>query len=81
MRGLTVISKCSNLQLLNQIKKAKLNEVGRKFYIYVRLNRTVSSDGSGKMTLIGKLASCQSAYAELLAEADVSQTKQKKGPK
>lgn len=77
IRGLTVVTECSNHQLFNRIKNFRLNEVGRKFF--VRINRTFASDGiSGKMTLIGRLASCQSAYAELLAEIDVSQTKQKK---
>lgn len=66
IRGLTVITEFSNLQLFNRIKNMRLNEIGRKFY--VRINRTSSSDGSGKFTLVGKMSSCQSAYAELLAE-------------
>ncbi|EFX65687.1 hypothetical protein DAPPUDRAFT_332940 [Daphnia pulex] len=77
IRGLTVVTECSNFQLLKMIKNFRLNEVGRKFF--VRINRTFASDGiSGKMTLIGRLASCQSAYAELLAEVNVSSNKTKK---
>lgn len=80
VRGLTVVTECSNYQLLNRIKNFKLNEIGRKYF--VRINRSFASDGSsGKMTLIGKLGSCQSAYADLLAELNVSQTKQTKGHK
>jgi polyribonucleotide nucleotidyltransferase len=80
IRGLTVVTNCSNLQLLKRIKNFRLYEVGKKYYVMI--NRTFASDGiSGKTTLIGRLASCQSAYVELLAEIDVSQTKQKKGPK
>ncbi|EFX70526.1 hypothetical protein DAPPUDRAFT_328104 [Daphnia pulex] len=78
IRGLTVVTECSNFQLLKMIKNFRLYEIGRKHY--VRINRTFASDGtSGKMTLIGRLSSCQSAYAELLAEVNVSSSiKQKK---
>lgn len=68
IRGLTVITECSNLQLFKRIQNYRLYDVGKKHF--VRINRTVNSDGiGGKMTIIGRLSSCQSAYAELLAES------------
>jgi hypothetical protein len=80
IRGLTVITECSNFQLFKRIKNYRLYEIGREHF--VRINRTFAADGiSGKMTIIGRLSSCQSAYAELLAEVNVSSIQQKKGPK
>jgi hypothetical protein len=80
IRGLTVITECSNFQLFKRIKNCRLYEIGREHF--VRINRTLAADGiSGKMTIIGRLSSCQSAYAELLAEVNVSSIQQKKGPK
>jgi hypothetical protein len=80
IRGLTVITECSNFQLFKRIKNYRLYEIGREHF--VRINRTFAADGiSGKMTIIGRLSSCQSAYAELLAEVNFSSIQQKKGPK
>jgi hypothetical protein len=64
IRGLTVTTEFANLKLSKRIRNTRLFEIGKKFF--VRINRPSPTDG--KMTLVGKLNSCQSAYTELLAE-------------
>jgi hypothetical protein len=66
IKGLTVTAEFANLKLYQRIRNTRLFEIGKKFF--VRINRPSPTDTDGKMTLVGKLASCQSAYAELLAE-------------
>lgn len=66
IRGLTITAEFVNLKLSKRIRNVRLFEIGKKFF--VRINRPSPSDSNGKMTLTGKLTSCQSAYAELLAE-------------
>lgn len=65
--GITITAEFCNLELFNRIKIKRQNDIGRKFY--VRINRqSEGSDFNGKFVLTGKLSSCQSAYAALLAE-------------
>jgi hypothetical protein len=66
IKGLTVTAEFANLKLYQRIRNTRLFEIGKNFF--VRINRPSPTDTDGKMTLVGKLASCQSAYAELLAE-------------
>ena len=66
VRGLTVTAEFYNLNVSQRIRNPRVLEIGKKNF--VRINRPSPLTSNGRMTLTGKLSSCQSAYAQLLAE-------------
>ncbi len=66
IQGLTVTTECCNLKQINRISSTRLKKICLTHFVKIR--RSLPNDSDQKVTIIGKLNNCQSAYGVLVNE-------------